>query len=225
MWSHLRGQKAAAFLCTEFLLSYWAAKSLQSCPTLCDPIDGNPLGSSVPGILQAGILEWVAISSSRGFSQPQDGTCVSCIGRWILYRWATWEAPGGWYPLTKTGNYEFKLTHIERWCRTLKNGHMRSLTTKYLFMTKGKGTGRWHFPKKGWSADAQDVKGRLTSADAESPVLWLPPGFVTGAGKGWASLPLYQRGCPVEAAVLPVVTSPRIQLALRSVVIITNRWC
>ena len=39
-----------------------AAKSLQSCPTLCDPIDSNPLGSSVPGILQARTLEWVAIS-------------------------------------------------------------------------------------------------------------------------------------------------------------------
>ena len=39
-----------------------AAKSLQSCPTLCDPIDDSPLGSSVPGILQARILEWVAIS-------------------------------------------------------------------------------------------------------------------------------------------------------------------
>ena len=39
-----------------------AAKSLQSCPTLCDPIDGSPLGSSFPGILQARILEWVAIS-------------------------------------------------------------------------------------------------------------------------------------------------------------------
>ena len=41
-----------------------AAKSLQSCPTLCNPIDGSPLGSSVPGILQARILEWVAISFS-----------------------------------------------------------------------------------------------------------------------------------------------------------------
>ena len=39
-----------------------AAKSLQSCPTLCDPVDGSQPGSSVPGILQAGILEWVAIS-------------------------------------------------------------------------------------------------------------------------------------------------------------------
>jgi len=39
-----------------------AAKSLQSCPTLCDPIDGSPPGSPVPGILQARTLEWVAIS-------------------------------------------------------------------------------------------------------------------------------------------------------------------
>ena len=42
-----------------------AAKSLQSCPTLCDPIDGSPSGSPVPGILQARILEWIAIYSSN----------------------------------------------------------------------------------------------------------------------------------------------------------------
>ena len=41
-----------------------AAKSHQSCPTLCDPIDGSPTGSSVPGILQARVLEWVAIAFS-----------------------------------------------------------------------------------------------------------------------------------------------------------------
>ena len=50
-WHHQLNEHAAA-----------AAKSLQSCLTLCDPIDGSPPGSSVPGILQAGILEWVAIS-------------------------------------------------------------------------------------------------------------------------------------------------------------------
>ena len=42
-----------------------AAKSLQSCPTLCDPIDSSPSGSLVPGILQARILEWLAISFSN----------------------------------------------------------------------------------------------------------------------------------------------------------------
>ena len=45
-----------------------AAKSLHSCPTLCDPTEGSPPGSAVPGILQARTLEWVAISFSRGVS-------------------------------------------------------------------------------------------------------------------------------------------------------------
>ena len=45
-----------------------AAKSLQSCPTLCDPIDGSPLGFPVPGILQARTLEWVAISFSNAWN-------------------------------------------------------------------------------------------------------------------------------------------------------------
>ena len=67
----------------------------QSCPTLCDPTDCSPPGSSVQGILQARILEWAAISSSRGSSWPRGWThlsCVSCIGRQILYYWVTWEA-------------------------------------------------------------------------------------------------------------------------------------
>ena len=49
-------------------------------------------GPLTMGILQARILEWVAISSSRRSSWPRDGTCVSCIGRWILYHCDTWEA-------------------------------------------------------------------------------------------------------------------------------------
>ena len=49
-----------------------AAQLLQSCPTLCDPVDCSPPGSSVHGILQARKLEWVAMLSSRGSSQPRD---------------------------------------------------------------------------------------------------------------------------------------------------------
>ena len=52
---------------------------IQSCPTLCDPMDYSPPGSSVHGILQARILEWVSISSSRRSSPPRDRTWVSCI--------------------------------------------------------------------------------------------------------------------------------------------------
>ena len=61
------------------------AKSLQSCPTLCDPMDYRLPGSFVHGILCVRILKWVAISSSRGSSQPRDQACVSCIGRQIFY--------------------------------------------------------------------------------------------------------------------------------------------
>ena len=51
----------------------------QSCPTLCDPIDCSLPGSSVHGILQARILEWVPIPSSRGSSQCRDQTHISCL--------------------------------------------------------------------------------------------------------------------------------------------------
>ena len=61
---------------------------IQSCLTLCNPMDCSTLGSSVHGIFLARTLEWVVISSSRGSSRPWDRTCFSCvsyIGRWILY--------------------------------------------------------------------------------------------------------------------------------------------
>ena len=51
-----------------------ACEVTQLCPTLCDPMDCSPPGSCVHGILQARILEWVAVSSSRGSSPPRDGT-------------------------------------------------------------------------------------------------------------------------------------------------------
>ena len=65
----------------------------QSCVWLCDSMDRRLPGSPVNEIFQARILEWVAISCSRGSSQPRDQTpvfCISCTGRWILYHWGTW---------------------------------------------------------------------------------------------------------------------------------------
>ena len=64
----------------------------QSCPTLCNPVDCSPPGSSVHEILQARILESVAISLSRGSSQPRDRTQVSCIAGLRFTLWATKEA-------------------------------------------------------------------------------------------------------------------------------------
>ena len=67
----------------------------QSCPTLCDPVDCSLPGSSVHGICQARILEWVAISFSRGSSQLRDWTWVFCIAGGCFTLWATREASAG----------------------------------------------------------------------------------------------------------------------------------
>ena len=64
----------------------------QSCPTLCDPMDCSLQGSSVHGIFQARVLEWVAISFSRGSSRPRDRTWVSHIAGRRFTVWATREA-------------------------------------------------------------------------------------------------------------------------------------
>ena len=71
----------------------------QSCPTLCNPVDCSPPGSSVHGILQARILEWVAISFSRGSSQLRDRTQVSHITGRHFNLWAAREAWGSIYYL------------------------------------------------------------------------------------------------------------------------------
>ena len=70
-----------------------AAKSLQSCPTLCDPVDSSPLGSSVPGILQARTLEWVAISFSNAWKLKVKGKSLS-RARLLATLWtAAYQAP------------------------------------------------------------------------------------------------------------------------------------
>ena len=99
-----RGQVILILQCTEFKLLccilnlhnvLCVCSVVQLCLTFCDPMNRNLPGSFVHEILQAGILEWMAISSSRGSLLPRDQTCisyVSCIGRWILYHCTTWEA-------------------------------------------------------------------------------------------------------------------------------------
>ena len=86
----------------EKLQGSWATRKIvavkwsevtQSCPTLSDPMDCSLPGSSVHGIFQARVLEWVVISFSRGSSQPRDRTQVSCIACRRFTIWATREAP------------------------------------------------------------------------------------------------------------------------------------
>ena len=70
-----------------------AAKSLQSCPTLCDPIDGSPPGSPVPGILQARTLEWVAISFSSAWKWKVKVKSFSRVQLLATPRTAAYQAP------------------------------------------------------------------------------------------------------------------------------------
>ena len=89
------------------ILDIVCAKSLQSCLSLCDPMDGNSLGSSVPGILQARILEWVAVPFSRGSSLPRKG-----MGICLLH----WQA--GSLPLVPSGKaYLGILGELNHWLR------------------------------------------------------------------------------------------------------------
>ena len=75
VWAQYMEYRALFPFCTMT-----AAKSLQSCPTLCDPRDGNPPGSPIPGILQARTLEWVAISFSNAWKwKSESEVAQSCL--------------------------------------------------------------------------------------------------------------------------------------------------
>ena len=76
----------------KFTLLKVKSEVAQSCLTLCDPMDGSLPGSMVHGIFQARILEWAAISFSRGSPQPRDQSRVSCIADGRFTIWATREA-------------------------------------------------------------------------------------------------------------------------------------
>ena len=88
------------FFLAEKLLDMWSEVS-QLCPTLCDPIDFSLPGSSVHGIFQAIVLEWIAISFSRGSSQPRARTWVSRIVDRCFTVWATREVLQWYYYNTK----------------------------------------------------------------------------------------------------------------------------
>ena len=101
------------------------------CPTLCVPMDCSPPGSSVHGILQARILEWVAISWSRWSSQPRDRTCICCISC-IAGRFFTAEPPEIYMHIA-----------VQQICRTLPScmtealTHWETILQSFLLITLG----------------------------------------------------------------------------------------
>ena len=100
----LRLYPDTAFWTLLLTMKKWKKSEVtQSCPTLCDPMDCNLPGSSIHGIFQARVLEWAAISFSRGSSQPRDRTQVSYIAdrHWIV--WAIREAHYEGYVISSKG--------------------------------------------------------------------------------------------------------------------------
>ena len=112
-----------------FYSTFWAvfAESqlsvAKSCHQIfCDPIDCSPPGSSVHGISQARVLEWVAIPFSRGFSQPRDGTLISCIADRFSIIWATGEAPNFY-----TDQLFWHIIHMKPYLRIRYGGQIHCL--------------------------------------------------------------------------------------------------
>ena len=108
-----------------------AAKSLQSCLTLCDPIDGSPPGCPIPGILQARTLEWVAISFSsawkwKGKVKSLKAKQPASIGTRSLYR-IQWVSLGGWgLDLVHRGTFEtsYYLEQRADWVQGIRNKNL-----------------------------------------------------------------------------------------------------
>jgi len=95
-FKHKYLNKHPTYLLCIYAKNYYAAaaaKSLQSCPTLCDPIDGSPPGSAVPGILQARILEWIAISFSNAWKRKVKVKSLSHVRLFATPCTADYQAP------------------------------------------------------------------------------------------------------------------------------------
>ena len=90
LWSNPMENSSAAPQKIKY--SFQKGEVAQSCPTLCDPMDCSPPGSSIHGLLQARILERPAVSFSSGSSWPRDRTRVSCIASRLFTSWANKES-------------------------------------------------------------------------------------------------------------------------------------
>ena len=118
-----------------------ARLGIQSCLILCDPVDCHPPGSSVHRILQARILEWVAILFSRESSQPKDQTQVSCIADRFFTIWANREARVSRTVVLKAD--QISESHGEILKPTIPVLYSRAIASKFL----GRGIGCQELPK------------------------------------------------------------------------------
>ena len=185
----VRGQKPKVEKCS---FQKWSEVA-QSCPTLCDPMDCRLPGSSIHGIFQARVLEWVAISFSRGSSQPRDQTQVSSTGDRRFTVWATREALSTQVPhvqLRRGACCDMRML----WTSAFSAGDPRlsvlqhrmfKVTTSWLDLTDSR-VG-WGFPPVGLSSASQAVHKQVLGARRLSlgklnglkPALWAEVGVST----------------------------------------------
>ena len=147
-----------------FLLSLSAAaKSLQSCPTLCDPMDGSPPGSPVPGILQARTLEWVAISFSNAWKWKVKGKSLSRV-RLFATPWTTaYQAP-----------LSVGFSRQEYWSG-VPPPSPSSFPTHHEKKIKGREGKQVTHPRRMWWARVLESQGPgFQPQGLELPVPWLP---------------------------------------------------
>ena len=139
----------------------WSCESevAQSCPTLCDPVDCSPPGSSVHGILRPRILEWVAISFSRGSSRPRGRTQLSCMAGRRFNLWATrederknkWDEKCQGVAQNMTHdkcsiNMSRYHHHAHPW-QLVKDSHSFPTMSLRILTCRTQGIGKWHFKK------------------------------------------------------------------------------
>ena len=160
-----------------------AAKSLQSCPTLCDPIDGSPPGSPIPGILQTRTLEWVAISFSNAWKWKVKGKSLSFV-RLLATPWtAAFLAPPSmgfsrqehWSGVSSPGAWATRcLLGINTWERSrLEIGVVRHGITMQACLSYGASAG-WH------QNDPNEILGHTPASLNHS--LWADRGPESRAG-------------------------------------------
>ena len=140
-----------------YLAAAAAAKSLQSCPTLCDPIDGSPPGPPVPGILQARTLEWVAIAFSNAGKRKVKVKLLSPIQLFATPWTATYQAP----PSMGFSRQEYWSVEplpspcVPRWCAYDQ--------TRVFYLTLNPLFHKW----KDWGHNEVTAQGHTTGALAE----------------------------------------------------------
>ena len=108
------------------------SETAQSCPTLCDPMDCSLRGSFIHGIFQARVLEWVAISFSRGSSRPRDRTWVSHIAsRWFYHLSHQGSSPANGNPLHIGNQFHLLCQSYSMGCCRVREDYELELSGKW----------------------------------------------------------------------------------------------